>query len=97
MDDPRKLNEQSIMPRYSWLLRNRLNSCTTARKISVMQKLGVPYPEGYAEQANDDLSIQAQQIADGLKSAGIEVRSDKEIIALIAYLQRLGTDIMEGR
>jgi len=97
MDDPRKLNAQSIMPRYSWLLRNRLNSCATGKKIEVMQKLGVPYPEGYAELANDDLSAQAQKIADGLKSAGIEVRSDKEIIALIAYLQRLGTDIMEGK
>lgn len=97
MDDPRKLNEQSIMPRYSWLLRNDLNTRTTPRKISVMQYLGVPYPEGYKEQANTDLANQARQIADGLKAAGIEAESQKEIIALIAYLQRLGTDIMEGK
>ena len=43
--------------------------------------------------ANDDLRLQAEDIANDLKEAGIETASNKEIIALIAYLQRLGTDI----
>lgn len=93
MDDPRRLNEQSIMPRYSWLLTNKLNTRTLGRKIRVMQKLGVPYPEGYEEQAYADLQKQAEEIASGLKQAGIDAQADREIIALIAYLQRLGTDI----
>jgi cytochrome c oxidase cbb3-type subunit I/II len=93
MMDPRKLNEQSIMPAYPWLIRNNLDVSYTARKIRIMQSLGVPYEEGYDKKANADLVSQAQQIASGLKSAGIEVDPDKEIIALIAYLQRLGTDI----
>ena len=58
-----------------------------------MQKLGVPYPEGYDEKANDDLLKQAEQIAAGLRNEGIEIKSTSELIALIAYLQRLGTDI----
>ena len=58
-----------------------------------MQSLGVPYADGYDKLANADLISQAQQIASGLKSSGIDVEPDKEIIALIAYLQRLGTDI----
>ena len=43
---------------------------------------------------NDDLKIQAEGIASGLKASGIEIPADKQVIALIAYLQRLGTDIM---
>jgi cytochrome c oxidase cbb3-type subunit I/II len=93
MMDPRKLNEQSIMPAYPWLIRNDLDVKYTARKIRIMQSLGVPYADGYDKLANADLVSQAQQIAGGLKSTGIDVEADKEIIALIAYLQRLGTDI----
>jgi cytochrome c oxidase cbb3-type subunit I/II len=93
MMDPRKLNVQSIMPTYPWLIRNDLDVSYTARKIRIMQSLGVPYEEGYDKKANADLVSQAQQISGGLKTAGIEVEADKEIIALIAYLQRLGTDI----
>ncbi len=93
MMDPRKLNQQSIMPTYPWLISNDLNVSQTGKKIRIMQSLGAPYADGYDKQANADLINQAQQIAAGLKSSGIEVEPDKEIIALIAYLQRLGTDI----
>jgi cytochrome c oxidase cbb3-type subunit I/II len=93
MLDPRKVSSQSIMPAYPWLIEDKLDIRRTPRKIRVMQYLGVPYPEGYDQLANDDLIKQAQKVADGLKTAGIEVSPDAEIIALIAYLQRLGTDI----
>jgi cytochrome c oxidase cbb3-type subunit I/II len=93
MMDPRKLNQQSIMPAYPWLLSDKLDISYTPRKIRVMQGLGVPYEDGYDQKATGDLISQAQQIAGGLKSSGIEVDADKEIIALIAYIQRLGTDI----
>ena len=93
MLQPRKLNEQSIMPNYPWLISDKLDISTTPRKIRVMRYLGVPYEEGYDLTANDDLMKQAEKIAGGLKSAGIEVEADREIIAVIAYLQRLGTDI----
>jgi cytochrome c oxidase cbb3-type subunit I/II len=86
------------MPSYPWLITDDLDISTTQRKIEVMLFLGVPYDEapydeGFAEIANDDLKAQAQKIADGLKAKGIDVDPNKEIIALIAYLQRLGTDI----
>lgn len=58
-----------------------------------MQSLGVPYADGYDKQATADLENQARQIAGGLQASGHAVDADKEIIALIAYLQRLGTDI----
>jgi cytochrome c oxidase cbb3-type subunit I/II len=36
---------------------------------------------------------QSEKIAASLKADGIEVLPEAEIVALIAYLQRLGTDI----
>ena len=50
-------------------------------------------PKLYDEIANEELMKQASEIANGLKTSGIDVEADREIIALIAYLQRLGTDI----
>ncbi|MNC95304.1 Cytochrome C oxidase, mono-heme subunit/FixO [compost metagenome] len=58
-----------------------------------MRTIGVPYEEGYENQANLDLDKQAKRIADNLNMEGIEVAPETEIIALIAYLQRLGIDI----
>lgn len=91
--DPRLTSPGSIMPRYIWLLDNKLNISTTPAKIRAMRKLGVPYPKGYDQLANADLMKQADSIAANLKKDKIETASDKEIIALIAYLQRLGRDI----
>lgn len=99
MLDPRSMSPGSIMPSYQWLFENDLNTALTPNKIEAMQKLGVPYPDGYAEQANADLRKQAQEIANRLKEEGaidasaVPMIQEKEIIALIAYLQRLGTDI----
>ena len=93
MEDPRSTSPGSVMPRYPWLLTNKLDTRSTAAKIRLMRKLGVPYPPGYEQQAVDDLKQQAQGIADNLKQNMVDVEPDREIIALIAYLQRLGTDI----
>jgi cytochrome c oxidase cbb3-type subunit I/II len=93
MNDPTSMSPGSIMPRYPWLLTQDLDTTTTAAKITAMQGLGVPYPAGYEQRANRDLHAQAQIIASDLAAAGAPVEPGKEIIALIAYLQRLGTDI----
>lgn len=58
-----------------------------------MQKLGVPYAEGFDKTANENLAAQAKAISERLKKDKIETPANKEIIALIAYLQRVGTDI----
>ncbi len=91
--NPQKTNIQSIMPPYPWLATQNLDVESTPKKIRAMQTLGVPYPEGYDLKAIEDLNAQAAQIAGGLRNAGIDVTDQKEIIALIAYMQRLGTDI----
>ena len=93
MRDPETMSPGSIMPLYPWLLEDELDASDTEAKIAAMRTLGVPYPEGYEAKALADLQKQSEEIANDLKASGIEVKSDKEIIALIAYLQRLGTDI----
>ncbi|QHL89182.1 cytochrome-c oxidase, cbb3-type subunit I [Nibribacter ruber] len=93
MMDPTSMSPGSIMPVYPWLIEKDLDISTTKAKIEAMQKMGVPYEPGYADKANEDLMKQARAISAGLKKENIEVKPEKEIIALIAYLQRLGTDI----
>jgi cytochrome c oxidase cbb3-type subunit I/II len=93
MFDPRSMSPGSIMPQYVWLLDNKLDTSATAAKIRAMKTLGVPYAEGYDKIANIELMRQADSIAANLKKDKIETPSDAEIIALIAYLQRIGRDI----
>lgn len=93
MYDPRSMSPGSIMPAYPWLLDRKIDTASTGAKIRAMQTLGVPYPEGYDKQANRDLMQQADAIASNLQKDKIETMSNVEIIALIAYLQRIGTDI----
>ena len=83
----------SIMPRYPWLLTNNLDTTTTAAKINALRAVGVPYENGYENYANQDLMKQANDVTKDLMNSGVPAEPDKEIIALIAYLQRLGTDI----
>ena len=93
MENPQSMSPGSIMPRFPWLLTNELDTSNTQKKINVMRTLGVPYPEGFEVIANDDLTKQAENIALDIQKNGAPAELNKEIIALIAYLQRLGTDI----
>ncbi|MBX7240980.1 MAG: cytochrome-c oxidase, cbb3-type subunit I [Bacteroidia bacterium] len=93
MLEPSSMAPGSIMPTYPWLLDDDIDKSKTAGMIRAMQTLGVPYPEGYDQQANNDLDAQAQQITESLKKDKITTPKEREIVALIAYLQRLGKDI----
>ncbi|MBL0176577.1 MAG: cytochrome-c oxidase, cbb3-type subunit I [Ignavibacteria bacterium] len=93
MDDPLSMSPGSIMPRYPWLITDQLRASTVKSRIGAMRSIGVPYPDGYEEKAVADLKDQAEKITVDLAMAGIRTTPDREIIALIAYLQRLGTDI----
>ncbi len=94
MDDPQSTSPGSLMPHYPWLLANKANFALLPDKIRTLQKLGVPYPEGFDEKSIEEYHKQAEQITKELHEQKIKgATADKEIIALIAYLQRLGTDI----
>jgi cytochrome c oxidase cbb3-type subunit I/II len=95
MFDPTSMSAGSLMPAYPHMYENEIDKASMPAKIRAMQKLGVPYPEGFDELAVADLEAQAAEVAARLKKDGIEADANKDIIALIAYLQRLGTDIKQ--
>ncbi len=93
MEDPRSTSPGSIMPRYPWLLTQKLDLSVLPARIKTLRQVGVPYPEGLEETAIADAELQAKIVVAGLKTGMIEAQPDREIIAMIAYLQRLGLDI----
>jgi len=96
MNAPEEISQGSIMTPYPWLLDDDLDTSSTPVKIRAMQTLGVPYAKGFDEKANADLRAQAEEITADLKANKIKANSHKEIIAMIAYLQRLGTDLKKA-
>lgn len=93
MVEPTSMSPGSIMPAYPWLAEQNIDLSLTPKMINAMRTLGVPYAEGYQDQANTDLKKQADKIVASLKKDGIKAVPESEMVALIAYLQRMGTDI----
>lgn len=93
MIEPERMSPGSIMPVYAWMTYTEIDTTTTLRKINAMRTLGVPYPEGYEYEANKDVVAQQNEIVERLAGDNITANPNSEMVALIAYLQRLGTDI----
>ncbi|MEX0844889.1 MAG: cytochrome-c oxidase, cbb3-type subunit I [Balneolaceae bacterium] len=99
MYDPNSTSPGSIMPAYPWMFTQEMDRESIPSRINALRKVGVPYVEGYEEIALRDFDAQAEQITQGLidngfdEIDGIQITSDKQIIAIIAYMQRLGVDI----
>jgi cytochrome c oxidase cbb3-type subunit I/II len=97
MDDPRSTSPGSVMPRYPWLLTQKLDTACLPARIKALRKVGVRYPEGYENRpAQKELDAQAARVVQNLKVGSVTASTNREIIAVIAYLQRLGTDIKGG-
>ena len=112
MYDPQSTSSGSIMPSYSWLVRNKHDRSNIETKMETMVTLGVPYSDEDIANAEQSMDQQAAAIEKNLYSDPdfaktyeedkkyaaengqefVEMR-DREIVAMIAYLQRLGTDI----
>jgi cytochrome c oxidase cbb3-type subunit I/II len=97
MLDPTSMSPGSLMPSYPWIIDDILDTRYTAKKISALKLVGTPYPAAFDDEANvlADLEKQAAGIAESLRGDGVvdDELEKREIVALIAYLQRLGTDI----
>jgi len=95
MMDPTTMSPGSIMPAYPFLLEDKLDLSDLPAKITALRKLGTPYPKDFEKYAIGNAQEQAQKIAKNLAEQGVKDQNieDKEIVAIIAYLQRLGTDI----
>ena len=93
MINPRSLVPQSIMPAYSFLAEATLNTEYTVKKMQALLLMGVPYSKENITASVSNLTTQSAQIASALKNEGENVANENsELIALISYLQRLGTD-----
>jgi cytochrome c oxidase cbb3-type subunit I/II len=92
-ENPRAVTAKSIMPAYSQFLRNPLDFERIQKRVDVMAMLGVPYGEALTK-APEMARTQAKEIAAAIVEqggpAGLE---DKEMVAIVAYMQRLGRDI----
>ncbi len=92
MYNPQDVISMSIMPSYPWLFKNRTDFQSLRRKLSVMKMLGVPYSDDQVGNADTFAEKEAKQIAKELQEQGADSDrlEDREIVALIAYLQALG-------
>ena len=95
MMDPTTMSPGSIMPAYAHLLEEPLDLSTLPARITALRTLGTPYPRDFEKYAVSNAEEQAKKVAANLASQGIKDQGieSKKIAALIAYLQRLGTDI----
>lgn len=96
MAEPTSTSPNSIMPPYPWLYANNLDLSLIEKKLKAMRTLGVPYSDEEITNAKNSALEQAKEIASTLTkegATGTPQLEQKEIVALIAYLQRLGTDI----
>ena len=92
MRDPRSTSPGSIMPAYAWLLAQRLDPADVTASVRALRSVGLPYSDAEVAGVAASLRQQGEAIVGRLGTAGITTPPDREIVALIAYLQRLGTD-----
>ncbi|HMQ17090.1 MAG TPA: cytochrome-c oxidase, cbb3-type subunit II, partial [Phycisphaerae bacterium] len=95
-EDPRQVTPRSIMPAYTHLLTRPIDFDAIPASVETMRKLGVPYDDATLHGAADLARAQAAEIAATIvEQGGKSGLEDKEVVALIAYLQRLGTDLFK--
>jgi cytochrome c oxidase cbb3-type subunit I/II len=88
--DPRSMSPGSNMPSYAWMADKPFDQRALPSKIAVMTQLGVPYPVMEATEIKQKALEQGQVIAKNLSDEGIVAIPDRQIVAVIAYLQKLG-------
>jgi len=94
MKQPGSTTPGSVMPRYPHLLTSPTDTSLIEAQMRAMRAVGVPYGDGEIETARTSIDGQARQIAAEVEAQqGPRGLADREIVALTAYLQRLGTDI----
>jgi cytochrome c oxidase cbb3-type subunit I/II len=92
MRDPRSISPGSIMPSYGWLLEQRYDTSDVVASLKALRKVGLPYTDAQLAGAPASMRSEAGDIVGRLAAGGVRTDPDREIIALIAYLQRLGRD-----
>jgi cytochrome c oxidase cbb3-type subunit I/II len=91
LENPRSISAGSNMPNFQWFLKDDTDYASLPKKLSVLRSLGVPFPAMTDAQVIESAKTQAAGIAADLKAAGATISPDKQVVAMIAYLQKLGT------
>jgi cytochrome c oxidase cbb3-type subunit I/II len=92
LKDPRSTSPGSIMPVYSWLHEQSYDPADVDASVQTLAKLGHPYSEAVLKDVPGVVKKQADEVVARLAESSIKTTPDKEIVAVIAYLQRLGKD-----
>lgn len=95
MKDPRSTSPGSVMPTYPWLYTAKVDPLDVAATVRTLRKVGVPYDDQTIADIPQQLQAEGTAIVASLKTGGFTAAPDDEIVALIAYLQRLGKDLRE--
>jgi cytochrome c oxidase cbb3-type subunit I/II len=90
--DPRGTSPGSVMPAYAWLATDKVDPSDVAASVRAMASLGVPYADTTDEAVAAAMKMQSRGIVERLAASKIEATGEEEMVALIAYLQRLGVD-----
>jgi len=90
LKDPRSTSPGSNMPSYRHLLKGTLHTDRIMANMEAQKKLGVPYSDDDIENAGRDIDGQGSLITRDLADQGVEIPPRSEMVAVIAYLQRLG-------
>ena len=99
MIDPRQITPGSNMPSYAHLATTPIDFGDSPDKLRAMRTVGVPYAPQTIATASVDARRDARRIAGGLRdelgiatceTGSCDLRTDSRLVALIAYLQRLG-------
>ncbi len=104
MEDKFLGKSRNFMPKYTWFITDDLDFSDIQTKMEQLKKLGVPYTNSEIKKAPYILQQQAVEIEkelrqdpDYVKNYGDKHIEKKEVVAIIAYLQRLGTDIKKTK
>lgn len=92
MRDPRTTSPGSVMPPYPWLIRDKIDPADIAKSVRALARAGTPYAATDDASVAAELQNQGEVITASLATSNIEAAWDDEIVAMIAYLQRLGVD-----
>ena len=92
MKNPRDIHDTSIMPNYPWLFTQKIDPEDIKASMTALSYVGVPYTDAEIASAPADMQKQGGASVDRLKAKSFDAEWDDEIIALTAYLQRLGAD-----
>ncbi|MEQ1564812.1 MAG: cytochrome-c oxidase, cbb3-type subunit II [Myxococcota bacterium] len=92
MRDPRSVSPGSVMPPYAWLHSSKVDPDDVRASLVALSRVGTPYTQDDFDHTADKMKAEGDKVVANLATAKITAAWDDEIVALTAYLQRLGTD-----